>query len=345
MGSMPGTEAGRQPVISVVIPVRDGDGTLHACLASVYQSAFSDFEVVVVDDGSVDTTAAVAGSFPCTLLELPKNSGAATARNIGAGESRGRILFFLDADILIRPETLGMIVRAFSERPDVDALFGSYTKECASAGFFSQHKNLLHHHTHQTSNLDAVTFCSGFGAVRREVFFRLGGFDPRWRFMEDLEFGHRLHRQGHRILLYKELQMTHCKRYTLKSLTKSDIVGRAIPWTQLILETRVVRGDLNLRWHNLLSVPLSYLILISPVLFRMGRLPLLLGAFPLLFVALNYRFLGFAYQEHGLLFAARSCLMSWFSYLYSGLGLVLGVGSYLRDRWRASAAIHDSSKT
>ena len=345
MGSMPGTEAGRQPVISVVIPVRDGDGTLHACLASVYQSAFSDFEVVVVDDGSVDTTAAVAGSFPCTLLELPKNSGAATARNIGAGESRGRILFFLDADILIRPETLGMIVRAFSERPDVDALFGSYTKECASAGFFSQHKNLLHHYTHQTSNPEAVTFWSGSGAVRREVFFRLGGFDPRWRYMEDIEFGHRLHLQGHRILLYKELQLTHCKPYTLQSLVRSDLLGRAIPWTRLILETRVVRRDLNLQWHNLLSVPLAFLILISPALFRIERLRLFLALLPPLFVAVNCRFLAFAYQEHGFLFAAQSCLMSWFSYLYSGLGLVLGVGSHLRGRWRATAAIHDSSKT
>ena len=345
MGSMPGTEAGGQPAISVVIPVRNGTGTLHACLESVYRSAFSDFEVVVVDDGSVDGTAVVAGSFPCTLLKLPKNSGAATARNIGARGSHGCILFFLDADILIRPKTLGMIVRAFSERPDVDALFGSYTKECVSAGFFSRYKNLLHHYTHQTSNPDAVTFCSGFGAVRREVFFRLGEFDPRWRFMEDIEFGHRLHLRGHRILLYKELQMTHCKRYTLQSLVSSDIIGRAIPWTQLILETRVVRRDLNLQWHNLLSVPLAYLILISPTLLRVGRLRLLLAVLPLLFVAVNCRFLAFAYQEHGLLFAAQSCLMSWFSYLYSGLGLVLGVGSYLRDRWRASAVIHDSSKT
>ena len=142
MGSMPGTEAGGRPAISVVIPVRNGAGTLHACLESVYRSVFSDFEVVVVDDGSVDGTAAVAGSFPCALLKLPENSGAATARNIGARESHGRILFFLDADILIRPQTLGMIVRAFSERTDVDALFGSYAKECASAGFFSRYKNL-----------------------------------------------------------------------------------------------------------------------------------------------------------------------------------------------------------
>jgi hypothetical protein len=203
----------------------------------------------------------------------------------------------------------------------------------------------VHHSTHQTSNPEAVTFCSGFGAVRREVFFRLGGFDRRQRFLEDIEFGHRLHLRGHRILLYKELQVTHCKRYTLQSLVRSDLIGRAIPWTQLVLETRVVRADLNLQWHNLLSVPLAYLILISPALFRIERLWPLLAASPLLFVALNCRFLAFAHQEHGLLFAAQSCLMSWFTYLYSGLGLVLGVAGYLRDRWRATPAVHDSSKT
>ena len=345
MGSTPGTECSRQPAISVVVPVRDGAGTLHACLESVYGSAFSDFEVVVVDDGSVDGTAAVARSFPCALLQVPKNMGAAAARNLGARESHGRILFFLDADILIRPQTLGMIVRAFAERADIDALFGSYAKESASSGFFSRYKNLVHHYTHQTSNPEAVTFCGGFGAVRHEVFFRLGGFDPRWRFLEDIEFGHRLHLRGHRILLYKELQMTHCKRYTLRSLVKSDLIGRAIPWTRLILESRVVRRDLNLEWHNLLSVPLAYFILISPALLRNGRLPLFLAALPLLFVALNWRFLAFAYKEQGFLFTVQSCAMSWLSYLYSGLGLVLGVASYLRDRWLATDAIHDSSST
>jgi glycosyltransferase involved in cell wall biosynthesis len=342
---MPGTEGSGQPAISVVIPVCNGAGTLHACLESVYRSDFSDFEVVVVDDGSVDGSAAVAQPFPCALLQLAKNSGAATARNIGARESHGPILFFLDADILIPPQTLGMIVRAFSERADVDALFGSYAKECVSNGFFSRYKNLVHHYAHQTSNPEAVTFCSGFGAVRREVFFRLGGFDPSWRFLEDIEFGHRLHLRGHRIWLYKELQMTHCKHYTLRSLVRSDFIGRAIPWTRLILETRVFRRDLNLQWHNLLSVPLSYLILISPALLRIGRLRLLLALLPLLFVALNCRFLAFAYQEHGFLFAAQSCLMSWFSYLYSGLGVVLGVGSYIRDRWRGPTPIHNSRKT
>ena len=341
---MPETEGCGRPAISVVIPVCNGAGTLHACLEAVYRSAFSDFEVVVVDDGSVDGTAAIAKSFPCALLQLPKNLGPAAARNIGARESHALILFFLDADILIRPQTLGMIVRAFSERTDVDALFGSYTKECASSGFFSRYKNLVHHAAHQTSNPEAVTFCGGFGAVRRDVFFQLGGFDPRWRYLEDIEFGHRLHLGGHRIQLCKELQMTHCKRYTLQSLVRSDLIGRAIPWTRLMLGTRVVRSDLNLQWHNILSVPLSYLILISPALISIARFRLLFGVLPILFMALNCRFLALAYQERGLLFAVQSCLMSWFSYLYSGLGLVLGVGSYLRDPWHATS-IPDSTKT
>jgi hypothetical protein len=76
---MSGTEAGCQPAISIVIPVCNGTGTLRACLESAYRSTFSDFEVVLVDDGSVDGSAAVAGSFPCTLLQLAKNLGAATA--------------------------------------------------------------------------------------------------------------------------------------------------------------------------------------------------------------------------------------------------------------------------
>jgi hypothetical protein len=111
----------------------------------------------------------------------------------------------------------------------------------------------------------------------------------------------------------------------------------------LMLETRVARRDLNLQWHNLLSVPVAYLILLSPALLRHGQLHLLLAALCLLFVALNCRFLGFVCREQGIVFTAQACAMSWLTYLYSGLGVVLGVGSYLRDRWRCT--LRDSWKT
>jgi len=312
--------------ISVVIPVYNGGGTLRACLDSVYSSDYRSFEVIVVDDRSTDDTVAVARSFPCTVIELPENAAPAAARNCGAENSTGRILFFLDADILVSPGTLGLISHALSAQPDVAALFGSYSKHTLASNFFSRYKNLLHHYTHQNSSRNSVNFCGGFGAIRREVFFHLGGFDPRWRFLEDMELGHRLYLGGHQTVLYKELQFTHSKRYSLGSLIRSDLFHRAVPWTRLMMKTRVVRNDLNLKWNNIASVPLSYLLLAALLSLPTGRtfLPAVVGL-ALLLVLLNARFLSFVRREQGILFAGRCCLMSWFTYLYSGLGFFIGI--------------------
>jgi glycosyltransferase involved in cell wall biosynthesis len=181
------------PEISVVIPVHDGGAPFLECLRSISASSWRDFEVIVVDDGSTESIGRAAASFPCRLVALPVNLGPANARNVGARQARGRLLFFLDADILVRRDTLEKIVRAFSDEPQIDALFGSYAKDTEPRNFVSRYKNLLHHYTHQNSDPDAVTFCGGFGAIRREVFLQMGGFDPSWRFLEDIEFG-RCHR-------------------------------------------------------------------------------------------------------------------------------------------------------
>ena len=105
-------------------------------------------------------------------------------------------------------------------------------------------RTFLHHYTHQTSKEEAATFCGGVGVIRRDAFFSVGGFDPKHRFMEDVELGIRLHRAGHRIRLHKELQVTHLKHYTFAGLIRSDVIGRAIPWTRIMLDSRVIRNDL-----------------------------------------------------------------------------------------------------
>ena len=329
------------PDLSVIIPVYNGGLALKECLRAVYQSEYADFEVIVVDDGSSDRSVETASSFPCRLVQLPLNSGPAKARNEGVAQSRGRILFFLDADIIIRPDTLGQIARSFAEDAGMDALFGSYTKDTVPQNFVSRYKNFLHHFTHQHSSEDAVTFCGGFGAVRREVFQRLGGFDVTRRFLEDIEFGHRLHRQGHRIRLIKSLQMTHCKRYSLASLVKSDLVGRAIPWTRLILETGVVRSDLNLKPNNIASVPLSYLMLTAVI----SGQPAFGAALVPLFLLLNHRFLLFVGREGGAWFAIQSTILCWFGYLYSGAGALFAAAQYLPPRWVTAISERTSVKT
>jgi hypothetical protein len=151
--------------------------------------------------------------------------------------------------------------------------------------------------------------------------------------------GSRLHRAGHRIRLNKELQVTHLKRYTLAGLIRSDVIGRAIPWTRIMLDSRLIRNDLNTRAHNVASVPVSFLLLATLALPRLW-LPLGLPL-ALVFLALNRGFLAFTWRERGFIFLAGATMMCWLGYLYSGVGAFIGLIGYIRDS--SIGYIRDSS--
>jgi GT2 family glycosyltransferase len=135
-------------------------------------------------------------------------------------------------------------------------VFGSYDDQPRDKGLVSQYRNLLHHYVHQTANCDASTFWAGCGAVRRSVFTEVGGFHENFRpicSIDDIELGYRLRRAGHRILLDKDLQGTHLKRWTLWSVISTDITHRAIPWARLVIESKNAPNDLNLKITPTLS--------------------------------------------------------------------------------------------
>ena len=318
--------------LSVIVPVYNDAAVLEKCLRAVTMADGSP-QVIVVDDASTDTSPVIAKTFPCTVLRLPKNEGAAAARNYGATHARGDILFFLDSDILVEPDSFVRILEIFQTHPEISALFGSYQCDTVPQNLVSQYKNLLHHYTHQMARTDAATFCGGYGAVRRDVFAGLGGFDTSYRALEDIEFGYRLHKNGHATRLQKDLQFTHLKHYTLAGLVRSDVRNRAIPWTQLMLKYGIVRNDLNTRSNNVLSVPLAFvLLLLVPLCFVTPVLFLLWSALLILFVALNASFLAFVWRTRGAWFAVRTVAMTWFFYLYSGIGMLWGIALCARAR-------------
>jgi glycosyltransferase involved in cell wall biosynthesis len=82
------------PKITVIIPTYDAARTLADCLRSVFASQYPNYEVIVVDDGSRDDSAAIAQQFPCHLVRLPKNVGASQAKNAGAAQATGDVVFF-----------------------------------------------------------------------------------------------------------------------------------------------------------------------------------------------------------------------------------------------------------
>lgn len=109
------------PKISVIIPVYNVAPYLQQCLDSVRQQTFSDFEAILVDDGSTDDSGSISDSYAendSRFVVIHKsNAGAGEARNAGLGVSRGQYIAFIDADDLVAPEYLERLLEAAEKYP------------------------------------------------------------------------------------------------------------------------------------------------------------------------------------------------------------------------------------
>jgi len=173
--------------ISVIIPVYNGGKNFHRCLSSLAEAIPSPDAITVVADGDTDGSWRVAEQFGARVIRIPGPGGPARARNIGAHAAQGDILLFIDADVAVYPDILSRVAAAFRCEPDLAAVFGCYDDAPTETNFLSQYKNLLHHYVHQTASEKASTFWGACGAIRREVFLALGGFDETYRWLEDVE--------------------------------------------------------------------------------------------------------------------------------------------------------------
>ncbi|MBC8121357.1 MAG: glycosyltransferase family 2 protein [Gemmatimonadaceae bacterium] len=321
--------------ISIVIPVKNGGEAFRHCLAHIKAYVPPSIEVIIVADGDTGESLHLAQASGVQVLSTPQTSGPATARNLGARAARGDILFFVDADVAIGPDTLARVGEIFAQEPELAAVIGSYDDEPGAPNFLSQYKNLFHHHTHQIAREEACTFWGACGAIRREVFLALGGFDECYRrpSIEDIELGYRLKRAGHRIRLLKTLQVKHLKRWDTGSLLKADIFYRAVPWVNLILREGRMVNDLNLRLSSRLSVMMVYL-LVGTLLVSLGWIEVLaltavLSCSLLLLNAPTYRFFK---RKRGLWFAVQTVPWHWMYFFYSGLAFSLGLANHVLRR-------------
>ena len=145
--------------LSVVVPATDQPATLGRCRAAILAADDPPEELIVIEE--------------------PPGAGPAAARNAGAERATGSVLVFIDSDVIVRRDVFSRIRAAFEADPELMALFGSYDDSPSAHGVVSTYRNLLHHYMHQRYDGLASTFWAGLGAVRRDTFMAVGGFDAR----------------------------------------------------------------------------------------------------------------------------------------------------------------------
>ena len=328
----PASSEPRRPSLSVVVPVRNGGPNFERCLRRLRDSFLTDYELIVIDDGSTDNSAEIATRAGAQVIRQPTALGPAAARNLGARIAQAKFIFFLDADVAVYPRTLGLAMARFEIDRGLTALFGSYDAQPDAPGLVSQYRNLLHHFVHQQGPFEqgirpAHTFWTGCGMMRRDVFLDFGGFDPRLYprpAIEDIELGYRLTRAGHRIVLARDVLATHMKRWTIADMVRTDIFSRGVPWTILIKRTGTNETDLNVKSDQKACVALTGVTILAflcsvATAWTLTVAVAALGAI----VFLNRSFFTFLFRHKGLAFAAAALPLHLIYYCCCGLSVVI----------------------
>jgi glycosyltransferase involved in cell wall biosynthesis len=202
---------GSSPLVTVVIPCYNQGRFLGEAIESVLSQSYSDFEIIVVDDGSTDDTAQVASRYEEVHEEVrlirQENRGLAGARNRGLAEARGEYVVFLDSDDRLLPNALEVGVRELEARPQCALVAGRQTliKEDGSPSSYepqlagSQRRLLPPRHIGGDIYLTILSrkyhiFC-GTVMYRRFVFDDVGQFDPELKASEDYDLYFRIARK------------------------------------------------------------------------------------------------------------------------------------------------------
>jgi glycosyltransferase involved in cell wall biosynthesis len=344
------------PRLTVIVPAYNCAPTLTRTLDALAASDLprEQWELIVADDGSSDDTPHAAARWADRVVRVPNGPrGPAFARNAGAREAEGDVLVFIDADVCVSPTALSQFAALFRQRPQLGAAFGAYDTAPEASSVVSQYRNLLHHYVHSLSPGPAITFWAGCGAMRRDVFAAVDGFDVvRYRRpqIEDIELGYRLTALGIPILLCPEIQGKHLKRWTVRGGFVTDFRDRGVPWMELLLERREVAaaGPLNLQAREkifTILTPLGVLLLLAAPLARSIWMAIIGVVALAVVVGGNATLLKWFARMRGRSFAVKIIPLRLAYYMLNGISAAWGAVLHLRRSRRTDAHRDDTFET
>ena len=321
--------------ISVVIPNYNNAATIGKCLEAAFASQYGNYEVIVVDDRSDDNSVEIIRKYPCKLICLERHSGTSRARNAGAQNSSGEIIFFTDADCLLQPETLSIVNQTLSGTDNNIVLGGTYTRVPYDRDFFSAFQSAFVNYS-ETKNATPDYIAAHALIIHSKTFRKSGGFPEDFMpILEDVEFTHRLRRAGCRLVMNPEIQVRHIFNFTL---TRSlfNAYRKSTYWCTYSFGNRDILTDsgsasLELK-TNVASLFLSLFIIALWVLTERSAL---LYSIPVIFfinVMVNRKQIKLFYETKGFLFAVFA--MCYYMFLYPFPIAAATVTGFLRHLWK-----------
>ena len=183
-----------RPLLSVLVPVRDGERHLAETIESVLRQDWRPLEMLVIDDGSTDGSAAIAEGFgPPVRCFRRAPAGVAAARNAAVAEARGAFLLHLDADDLLPAGSIALRMSAFEADADLELVAGHLEV------FFSPEMDTRARARLRLPEGPQRGHISGVSIVRAEAFRRVGVLDESLRVGADIDWFARATETGLRI--------------------------------------------------------------------------------------------------------------------------------------------------
>jgi len=246
------------PRVSVVVCAYNAADTLEDNLTSIDKLTYPDYEIIVVNDGSRDSTGDIARRHPrVRLIEVP-NSGLSAARNVGLAEATGEIVAYTDADTRVDPDWLTFLVQPFltsdvvgSGGPNVVPKDDSPMAQCIARAPGGPTHVLLDDRT-----AEHVPGCNM--AFRRDALLAIGGFNPVYlRAGDDVDVCWRLQSRGWKIGFAPAALVWHHHRSSIQAYWRQQVgYGEGETWLMAHHPEKFLDG--NMLWHGRIYSPLPF---------------------------------------------------------------------------------------
>jgi glycosyltransferase involved in cell wall biosynthesis len=208
------------PLVTVIVPNYNYETSLELCLRAIQAQTYRPVELIMVDDGSTDESVAIAERLGVKVISTGRNQGVAAARNLGAAQTSGEILVFVDSDVAIYPDSVEVAVARLMADPGLGAVCSIHDPEPLIRDSLIEEYRALQYYYWTASSEGSISFLfPATFAMPRRVFEEVGPFNPRLRDTEEVEYGHRL-TQRYDMVLTSAVRSRHDHDHDLRGLLR-----------------------------------------------------------------------------------------------------------------------------